>query len=1054
LICFAITCVVLAGLVRWMSEQAISQATVQRAADVAAVVRQDIEDALRQAPNAQPLAETLNAQQLRVLHHALARDLRPLQVLELNLFGADGLLLYTSGQETKRLHHDVQELYAGQAIEIVADRTFTDRQGTPHKIAYASEVYVPIHLQDAERPVALLELYFDNSEAFAQARERQSWVIAALALVLSLLYGGLVLLLRVGRREVRRQADTMTDQQRANQGLSQQMMRLRRQMAQLSAGYPGFVLQADGSGRVILAGGQVLLWTGVRNPDDLIGRPLDDIIMPLVSSPVGFFQEARSTDRLIQEVEAQTPQGPLYARISSFARLLDGSGIGITVFIEDRSDVKRGEQDLAALKERLDQDIQDRTEKISQSEQRFRDLAQASSDWFWETDSEHRFVWFSGQSMRRAGLNPQEMLGRTRMEIMAEDTPGDQMVAHRRLLSERQPFRDFIYHCYLADGSRQYVRASGIPVFDGQGNFVGYRGTASLVTAHMEADQRAATAERRLTQTVNSLEDGVMVWDAQDRLVLWNKAFKRLYPFLAHLCAPGVAFREVIEAAAIYRQQSGQHEDLDGDASAWVRRRLSAHRSPDGKLELDYRNGLSIEIIEHRMTDGVTVGIYRDVTKRRTAERSLSDSEEDLRSLLRLAGDPTRSFPEKLSAILRFGCRRFGVPIAIMGRFQRDESSLLVEDLIGPPGSITMGQAIAMTTPLSAVMMHHPEPIAYAAGQVIPAPELLGVSAEMPQGVLIGEATFIGARLVVQGQPYGMLCFLSHQPRSEAFSATETEIIRLISQWCSGELAHRVIEEELRSASESAELANRTKSEFLANMSHELRTPLNAIIGFSEVMSGEVFGPIGSDQYRDYATSIHDSGRHLLDIINDILDVSKIESGQLELTNEEVDLAAVSQAAARLVRDRALRGGVDLQSDLPPTLPFVYGDARRIKQILLNLMSNAVKFTPRGGTVLVTAGRTPEGGLILRVIDSGIGIKPEDIPLALTPFRQIDSGLSRRHEGTGLGLPLTKALTELHNGQLSLKSPPSGSKGPGTEVRIWFPAERLRERPDHLAVGI
>jgi len=263
----------------------------------------------------------------------------------------------------------------------------------------------------------------------------------------------------------------------------------------------------------------------------------------------------------------------------------------------------------------------------------------------------------------------------------------------------------------------------------------------------------------------------------------------------------------------------------------------------------------------------------------------------------------------------------------------------------------------------------------------------------------------------------------------------------MVGQWVSGELTHAVAETELRAALTSAESANRTKSEFLANMSHELRTPLNAIIGFSEVMGTGVFGPLGNEKYRDYVGNIHDSGRHLLDIINDILDVSKIESGSMELLEETMTVSVVVAASIRLVRERALRGGITLKTDLPPHLPLLRGDSRRIKQILLNLLSNAVKFTPSGGTVCVSVERTPDGGLMLRVTDSGIGMKPEDIPLALIPFRQIDSGLARRHEGTGLGLPLTRALVELHDGQLNLSS----RLGEGTEVRVWFPVHRLRE---------
>ena len=250
---------------------------------------------------------------------------------------------------------------------------------------------------------------------------------------------------------------------------------------------------------------------------------------------------------------------------------------------------------------------------------------------------------------------------------------------------------------------------------------------------------------------------------------------------------------------------------------------------------------------------------------------------------------------------------------------------------------------------------------------------------------------------------------------------------------------NRAAYEALRVAKEAAEKASRAKSEFLANISHELRTPLNAIIGFSEVMMQGILGPVANESYRGYLKDIHGSGIDLLNIINDILDLSKAEAGKLELSEQSVEVGVVIDAVVRLMATKIGGASLTLETKLAPGLSPLFCDRLKLKQVLLNLLSNAVKFTPPGGRVEITASSDRDEGFVIAIRDTGIGIAEDDIGRVLMPFEQVESSLSRSHNGTGLGLPLTAAMMALHGGSLSLAS----EFGRGTVATIHFPAERL-----------
>jgi PAS domain S-box-containing protein len=243
----------------------------------------------------------------------------------------------------------------------------------------------------------------------------------------------------------------------------------------------------------------------------------------------------------------------------------------------------------------------------------------------------------------------------------------------------------------------------------------------------------------------------------------------------------------------------------------------------------------------------------------------------------------------------------------------------------------------------------------------------------------------------------------------------------------------------LRTAKEAAELADRAKSEFLANTSHELRTPLNAIIGFAEVLQMEILGPLGNEQYRGYINDIHSSAQHLLALINDVLEVSKIDSGKAALIESKIGLEAVFAATLRMVGERAATSNIRLSAVIDKTVPAIRADETKVKQIIANLLSNAVKFTEPGGSVTLSARIDRDGGLAIAVADTGIGIAKKDLERVWEPFMQVDGKHTRKYEGTGLGLSLSRGLAELHGGSLTLDS----ELGVGTTVTFRLPADRL-----------
>ena len=509
--------------------------------------------------------------------------------------------------------------------------------------------------------------------------------------------------------------------------------------------------------------------------------------------------------------------------------------------------------------------------------------------------------------------------------------------------------------------------------------------------------------------------------DAEDRVVIANQAWRELNKDVVEFTKPGTRFEDHLRATI----RHGLVPEAVGREEEWLRERMDRHRNPRGPFEVARQDGRWIRVYEQRLPNDGTILIISDVTKSKRIEQALRESEERFRAVV-------DNSPAKIH--IKDAAGRY----------------ILINPLAERLFGVTEAEARGKTT-------HEVFPRAKAESFAAHDKSVLETGEAMEQEEEWrredGVRTFLTVKFPIlnfAGEVTGVGAIgtdITDRKHAEERLRQSEETLQL--RVAELEEAKRRLEsqgadlmrlaKDLEAARDQAESANRAKSEFLAAMSHELRTPLNAIIGFSEVMKDETLGPVGSETYLEYVKGINESGQHLLALINDILDLSKVESGMDDLHEEDVDAPRLAQSVMRLVRQRAHEGGLELEESVPCDLPAFRADERKLKQMLVNLLTNAVKFTRPGGKVTLRAWCDANSGLAFQVADTGIGIATEDIPKAMSQFGQVDSALNRRYQGTGLGLPLTKALVESHGGTLDLQS----EVGVGTTVTIGLPAARI-----------
>jgi len=628
---------------------------------------------------------------------------------------------------------------------------------------------------------------------------------------------------------------------------------------------------------------------------------------------------------------------------------------------------------------------------LSESEAKFRNLVDGSIQGI-VIVSEDWNVLFANKAVAEifGYQSPQEVMALESVASLIAPDDRERLQRYRKArFGGKKPPSQYEFRGLRKDGSVFWLQIR-IRLVPWQGEHV-VQATLVDITDLKNREQALLEKSSQLETILENIDQGVSLVDNDLRAIAFNGRFLDLLEFPRNRFRFGDPFEKFVK----YNAERGEYGADDVDMLVEERVELARKFQPHC-FERARPDGTVIEIRGNPIPGGGgLVTTYTDITEQKRAEKALQEAEERFRTMVAHAPEAVTLRDVENGVLIDVNEeaeRLFGMPRErLLGELPPDLSPALQSD--GRPSQDAAAEMLEAAargeTPVFEWIHKR------ANGELVPCEVRL-------------VRMFLGGRVLVRGS----IIDITERKRYEA---------------------------DLLKAKEQAEMANRAKSDFLATMSHELRTPLNAIIGFSEMICKQMFGPIGNEKYLEYTGDIRDSGLHLLEIINDILDISKLEAGKVELLAERVDLHEVLWTIRRLVDERVNAAGLTLTFELPVPLPELLVDRRLLKQILFNLIGNAIKFTPRGGQITLTAELLRHSALAIAVIDTGIGIPAEDMERVFLPFEQARQGLTRRYEGTGLGLPLARSLAELHGAKLELTS----EVGRGTSAAIIFPKNRV-----------